>query len=208
MNARIVAGDFRRERPEVIGGAGKELFALQLAQFQHDETYHREVARLSVHQRLNHMALHFAKYVGRIAGESADSEDHEKFDQTIVDSFVIALSTANILNLKLSDSLERSSDSPTLSEFGATLLRQDQPASLDVLHFLRELAIAVGEMAKACESVDHLEAYPFREKISESLLKISRTLIKAMAWRRINPSQAVHARLEGVKAKSIFHGHI
>ena len=42
-----------------MGPAKKILFELQVAQHHHDETYHREIARLSLHQRLNHMALPF-----------------------------------------------------------------------------------------------------------------------------------------------------
>ena len=48
------------------------LFTLQLEQFEHDEKYHREIARLTTHHRLNHMALHFAKYTGQLADAGAD----------------------------------------------------------------------------------------------------------------------------------------
>src|SRR5260221_65663 len=36
--------------------AGKLMFELQVEQHHHDETYHREIARLPMHHRLNHMA--------------------------------------------------------------------------------------------------------------------------------------------------------
>ena len=44
--------------PRICSSAADELFALQVAQLKHDEYYHREIARLTVHARLNHMALH------------------------------------------------------------------------------------------------------------------------------------------------------
>ena len=44
-----------------------ELFTLQLEQLKHDEKYHRDIHVLPLHQRMNHMALHFAKYSGRIS---------------------------------------------------------------------------------------------------------------------------------------------
>ena len=53
--------------PPVHSSAADELFALQIAQLKHDEFYHREIARLTVHARLNHMALHLCKYVGQLA---------------------------------------------------------------------------------------------------------------------------------------------
>src|SRR5437870_3927471 len=87
------------------GGAAAALSALQLEQFRHDETYHREITRLTVHQRLNHMALHFAKYVGLIASEAHQNSDEQRLNRAIIDGFIIGLSTANVLNLKLSDHL-------------------------------------------------------------------------------------------------------
>jgi hypothetical protein len=49
-----------------------DLRQLQVEQFSHDETYHREIARLPVQQRLTHMTLHFAKYVGRLLADDSD----------------------------------------------------------------------------------------------------------------------------------------
>src|ERR1700692_2758213 len=80
----------------------KMLFELEVEQHHHDETYHREIARLSLHHRLNHMALHFSKYVGKLAA----ARDSAAMTSTFVDTFIIAMSTANILNVKLWDLLE------------------------------------------------------------------------------------------------------
>ena len=70
------ASSFRKQVPNpdrrgpaslVAKHVSEELFQLQLEQFRHDEIYHREISRLTVHQRLNHTALHFSKYAGQIA---------------------------------------------------------------------------------------------------------------------------------------------
>src|SRR5690348_13763017 len=91
------------------------LFELQVEQHQHDETYHREIARLSLHQRLNHMALHFAKYTGKVAA----APTIEVATPVFVDTLVIALSTANVLNVELWDLLEhQGQEYPGLIAFG------------------------------------------------------------------------------------------
>jgi hypothetical protein len=95
-----------------------DLDQLQLEQFKHDEAYHREIARLTTQDRLKHMALHFAKY----AGSLAENSDEAAMRKAVTDTFVIALSTANILNVQLSNALEggQISDKDDLS-FGRLL---------------------------------------------------------------------------------------
>src|ERR1700744_5090150 len=87
------------------GSAKNILFELQIEQHHHDENYHREIARLSMHQRLNHMALHFAKYAGKIAC----AENLTEVAPVYVDTLIIALSTANILNVEIWDHLAHDS---------------------------------------------------------------------------------------------------
>src|SRR5438128_2686877 len=95
--------------PHIHSSAADELFALQVAQLKHDEFYHREIARLTVHARLNHMALHFAKYVGHLAS-AIEANDQRLIRRTITDAFVITLSSANTLNLSLGATISFASD--------------------------------------------------------------------------------------------------
>ncbi|OYX08821.1 MAG: hypothetical protein B7Z08_07525 [Sphingomonadales bacterium 32-68-7] len=68
MALSVVNADLPREH------APLEWAAVQFAQFEHDEKYHREISRLTVQDRLRHMALHFAKYAGRLLEEPADAQ--------------------------------------------------------------------------------------------------------------------------------------
>ena len=77
---------------------------LQWEQHQHDEQYHREIARLTVHERWKHMALHFAKYAGNLVG---DVDNDERLQRAVIDTFVIALSTSNTLNIRASELVSR-----------------------------------------------------------------------------------------------------
>ena len=162
-----------------------ELAQLQWEQFQHDEKYHREIARLTVHDRWKHMALHFAKYAGNLMG---DPENPVRLQRTVVDTFVIALSTANTLNLRAEDALASSVVAATTSS-----------------DFLKQLVLGSGRIAAPCEKLDHVEAFPFREEIMgavSDLIAASVTFASSQNW---NLAALVRERLSAVKSKSLFH---
>jgi hypothetical protein len=193
---------------ETVHDGAAELFELQLEQFRHDETYHREIARLSVQHRLNHMVLHLSKYLGLFANNT--DVDEQRLNRAIIDSIIIGLSTANILNLRLADRLIGPNERPLgLSDLCMHFAAQMGGAdSLDRDFLVKRTAIAVGRMAKGCESVDHLESFPFREAITDGLIDALRVLLATAAARGVDVSTSVRARLGGVKSKSIFHGHL
>lgn len=160
---------------------------VQFAQFEHDEKYHREISRLSVPDRLRHMALHFAKYTGRLHDNPSD----EIVAQTAVDTLIIAISCANILNYDLSESAK---------------LKAREP--IDFAEFLRLLTVAAGKMAGACERIDHLEDFPFRQAIKEQTEMIAGVAFRFISGGGADPLEAMTARLAPIKAKSIFHGKL
>jgi hypothetical protein len=188
-------------------GAAAQLFELQIEQLRHDEKYHKEIARLTVQHRLNHMALHLAKYLGVIASAAGSDPEAQSLARAIVDSLIITLSTANILNLRISERLiERGkvyTDISALALHFAEQLERVDPASL-----VHAMAIPVGRMAGACEKADHLEAFPFRETLIDCVVEIAKVLLAAMAVARIDPAPAIRTRLQSVKERSIFHGHM
>jgi hypothetical protein len=166
------------------GGLGSltafELQALQAEQFDHDEKYHREIARLSVQDRLRHMTLHFSKYVGRLL--QSDRGDQ----QILVDTFVIALSSANILGLHLSP------NEPTQS-----LNRQE---------FIARLGVATGRMSAACEKLDHLEDFPFRQTLREGVIDIATAVIGYSIKQKLDLPNLVRDRLVSVRGKAFVPG--
>ncbi|MCB2085407.1 MAG: hypothetical protein H6920_00425 [Sphingomonadaceae bacterium] len=161
--------------------------SVQFAQFEHDEKYHREISRLSVQDRLRHMALHFAKYAGRLH----DEPSNEVIKRTAVDTLIIAISCANILNRDIS------TITPSVAN-GCVGLEQ----------FSRTLSVAAGEMAGACERIDHLEDFPFRAAIGEQVDVILVAAFGFIASLQLNPVGEMASRLSGIKAKSIFHGRL
>lgn len=168
------------------GCAPVDWAGIQFAQFEHDEKYHREISRLSVQDRLRHMALHFAKYAGRLQDDPAD----QVVRQTAVDTLIIAISCANILNRRVSE----------ISNLGTDDVEFDA--------FAKTLSVAAGKMAAACERIDHLEDFPFRVAIREQVDVILSAAFAFVSHLQLNPVLEMETRLAGVKSKSIFHGRL
>ena len=195
----------RNSPPVEVGSSQKLLFELQVEQHHHDEAYHREIARLSLHHRLNHMALHFAKYVGKVAQKN-------RVDETVpvlVDALIIGLSSANILNIELWDHLQDGSrEYPGLLPFGRALALRFADDIRDVSKLTRALAVPAGLFAAACEKIDHLEEISFRNEARSAIARFSALSLAVLATEGVEPTAAVRERLAGVKRKLKLHGRI
>jgi hypothetical protein len=128
------------------------------------------------------MALHFSKYVGRLFESDSDDE------RTVVDVFVIAMSSANVLGLHLPP---------------ATGCRQ-----LSRKEFVEALAIASGKMAAACEKMDHLEAFPFRQTMQQSVNDIAVAVQSFAQSTDLALAESVRSRLRGVRDKAFVPGKL
>jgi hypothetical protein len=168
----------------------RALHDLQLEQFNHDEKYHREIARLSVQDRLRHMALHFAKYAGNLAEAQGD---WAKIQRVVTDVFIIGTSCANTLNVRLPDVLPP----PHSAEDDG-----------DVNSFATVLTINAGRMAAACERLDHLEDFPFRPTIRDAAVALIDQAIRFAEAQGWDLPALARARLARVKEKMIFHGRV
>ncbi|KPQ24577.1 MAG: hypothetical protein HLUCCA13_08660 [Halomonas sp. HL-48] len=111
-----------------------EMKERQQIQYEHDMKNHFDILSLSRLDRLKHYGLHFAKYAGRFA---RGREEIKSRNDTLVDAFLVALSTANALNQKLPEEVALIGDIPS------------------------ELAFTdyAGRFADACEKIDHLEEF-------------------------------------------------
>jgi hypothetical protein len=187
--------------PRIHSSAADELFALQVAQLKHDEFYHREIARLTVHARLNHMALHFAKYVGQLAG-AIESDDRRLIRRNVTDAFVISLSSANTLGLLFGAVIPFARDARSLTDLGRMLPNDTNRSNRLLLSF----AIPTGQIARACEKLDHLEAFPFRETIAEGVTSICQAAIAAAHDLDFDLPSSVRERFAEIEPKYVFHG--
>lgn len=187
----------------------KQLLTMQSQQYDHDEFFHKEITRLNVHQRLNHMTLHFAKYAGKICSCILNTQDEQTLKKTVIDSFIISTTCANILNIRISDKLSFSDVRmpENLLDLGHDIATQLNIDTKDSLWIIKTFPIIVGELAKACESVDHLESYQYRETIADCVIRICSLMFVAASHLNIDLTTEVSNRLNGVKEKSIFFDH-
>jgi hypothetical protein len=161
---------------------------LQWEQHQHDEQYHREIARLTVHERWKHMALHFAKYAGNLA-TSVDND--ACLQRAVIDTFIIALSTSNTLNIRASELMGRSALAVSTGE-----------------EFFQALVVSAGQMAAACEKLDHIEAVTFREDVTDAIADLLAATVTVAASKRWALDELVRTRLAAVKKKWIHHDRV
>jgi len=148
------------------------------------------------------MALHFAKYAGRLV-----ASDRDLAANVYVDTLIIALSTANILNLNLWDVLAHGGcEYPNLLVYGRDLARGS--SMQDSAELLRVYVSAAGRIAGACEKIDHLEEVSYRREIGAGIATLASLAIHSLAAQGLDPADAVHNRLAGVKARLKLHGRI
>ena len=179
-----------------------ELIRIQKLQLDHDEFYHREIARLPIGSRLQHMALHISKYFSRIVMESTRSDVQPK---AWIDTFIISTSTCNILNVRLYDlwsSISPIYDDHQTLESWIQILEQETLKSGCELSIL---ASANLEFSNAAEKIDHIESYDYRKFIAMSV-KLLSVISAAKIVRNQNLRETVLIRLNETKIKNIFHG--
>ncbi|WP_339489451.1 hypothetical protein [Pseudomonas sp. EL_65y_Pfl2_R95] len=197
-------------------GATMSLFSqleeLQWKQLQHDEKYHKDIWLLTVQQRITHMVLHLAKYSAKLTVSAFEKNENE-FKTTIVDCLIILLSSANIFNSRIYDiSLsEQEKDFPDIKSLAGYLMKADyDKSSSDKLNYLsRAITIQVGAMCKAAESLDHLEPYPFRQTLVDSIGRLFKISLAALYMSTDEDLDALFTkRLIAVEKKNIFFNRL
>lgn len=185
--------------------ASSPLLDLQWTQLLHDERYHKDVVLLPLGERVKHMALHMAKYVGYLA--DIDGNDAERVSRILIDAFIITLATANTLNQDLGRDL-----GALAADFDLRTAGQEFAGELgttnDVSGLLRSFARQAGALAKACESRDHMESFPFRTAMRESNLGLFKRVVAAAAAHSLDLTALYAVRLRMVEERSIFDAHL
>ena len=167
---------------------------LQVAQREHDLAAHQDILLLPIPRRLTHFTLHFAKYQGAIhralrTGEEATAK------RVLIDSLAIALAAANALNVDLAQRIGHG-----LQKLGPAL--DSEKSALSVLGYYCEI---VGEMAKACEALDHLEAFPSRETLESSIVALIVVIERLADLCLVDLTSGLTARWKSAEAKSLFN---
>jgi hypothetical protein len=185
----------------------EQLLALQWTQLKHDEVYHKEIVLLPVSERMKHFALHIAKYLGYLA-EASETHDEQRFEHTLVDAFIISIASANAIGCDLGETLacpRGGNTDDNLKGLGCRLADGLGYRECDPTWLIKQFARIGGRLAKACESLDHLEAYPFREEMRASVIDLVKLVMAEASLRNFDLAARSRNRLEGVESRNLFH---
>jgi NTP pyrophosphatase (non-canonical NTP hydrolase) len=178
------------EESEVTSTQNFNFADFQRRQTEHDDLAHRDILQLSIQRRVVHYTLHFAKYQGQLL-KASKSSDSGVIARLLTDSMIIVLSAANTLNIALQPF---ANDANTKSRRALGRLSK-RDAMLD------EYIEHVGEMAKACEALDHLEQYPSRQVLESSVANLGAVVVSLAAQHGVDLTRAVPNRWATVEQK-------
>lgn len=183
----------------------ERIYDLQVEQLKHDELFHKDVVIMSLPDRVKHMALHNAKYVGYFI-EAIDGSDIKRFEAVLTDAFIITLATANTLN----QDLGKSATDTGISDGWLAATEERRPSKIahqtgDPFAFLKAYACEAGGLAKVCESWDHLEDVPFLKLMRERNLGLFNLITSEATSRGLDLESIYLARLRIIEKRSIFH---
>lgn len=178
--------------------AASQILELQRHQNRHDAAYHPDIMFLDTASRMKHMTLHHAKYTARFLMADEDGDDG-LFARTLTDAAIISVATANIFAQDLRKVFQgEAAKNNTLLELGRKLA---QTPKTD-LRFVRRYIEQTGAMAKTCESLDHLEDFPFRKTLLAANETMFSLLVETAAERHLDLAHLYRQRLQDIESNS------
>lgn len=141
--------------------------------------------------RMKHFALHMAKYAAYLL-DADDRGDKMLADRALIDAFAIILAIGNTLGQDLSRDLAgRNVDTSG----------DDKRSPAPVWRaFVKE----TGALAKACESLDHIEDLPFKALMKQANTALAAVVLHGISQHGIDIVPAYKTRLRDVEKRSPF----
>jgi hypothetical protein len=148
-----------------------KLARLQRDQQAHDSRSHKDILCLRLPEKMTHFTFHLAKYCGRL---SQPETRLANLHSTAVDVFVIALAMSNALGMDIDQFMDQLPVS--LVTTGRIGEENRNRISLAEQYFC-ELVKSTGQMAKACEGLDHLEPIAYRDIFTLAATELCQTTV-------------------------------
>ncbi|HWG89362.1 MAG TPA: hypothetical protein VNZ52_00790 [Candidatus Thermoplasmatota archaeon] len=184
--------------------SGTILLDLQKRQVVHDREYHRDIFFLPYPQRMTHFALHFAKYVGRLA---AGPISHAELEKTLADCVIVSLAASDVLHIDFDSEIKRRLGAKTLTE-AESLAAESIGFPSDRGEAQREwalrLAVPTGRIGKALESLDHMESLNVREVLASALVEIVLLNLAVARLMGLHTSELVTARWAEIEGRRLL----
>jgi len=183
----------------------EQLKELEWKQLQHDKLYHSDIWCLDVQTRLKHMVLHIAKYSSKVQLVFLGDLDDAKFQEVILDIFIISLSSINIINKDVNDALGVFDEDGIDHLYTRTFSELFDEDSFDK-NFQVLVNKSVSLLCKAIEATDHFEAFHSRSVIVEEFCKLLKVSFVSMLnyFPSVDLFDAVSDRLYQVEKRSKY----
>jgi len=165
---------------------------LQWHQLVHDEDYHKDIAAMSPAMRMKHFALHMAKY-GAYLLDASERGDDALTGRALVDAFAIVLAIANTLGQDLAGDLSA---------------RNQEDLAGQSPDIWRSFVKETGVLAKACESLDHIEDIAFKVMMKQANAGLAVAILRGADQQAIRLVEAYKVRLREVETRSPFDAFI
>ena len=168
---------------------------LQWRQLIHDDDYHRDIVSMAPATRMKHFALHMAKYAAYLI-DADERKDAELTTRALIDAFAIVLAIGNTLGQDLSRDVAGRNVAPR-KDAGA-------PPAPIWRAFVRE----AGALAKACESLDHIEDLAFKPLMKQANTALAAIVLDGATELSLELAAAYKVRLREVEKRSLFDDFI
>lgn len=153
-------------------------FELQSIQREHDSRNHTDIYTLPLFDKMNHYALHFAKYTSRLIPKRSDKEIIRELRRTYTDAFLISLSASNAMNMDLDMEMRKifSISPENISEY---VKENNRFTPNELREYSRDvLGISTGSIADTMEKRDHLDDVDSRGIITRSISEITEMILR------------------------------
>jgi hypothetical protein len=156
----------------------------QIRQLEYDREYCRDIHNLPVSRKLTHIVLHLTKYLNHLI---VPPITESLSTQAIINSFIVATSAANVLQLRLTNKI--------------TLLEGE----FSSLTFTEQYVSLLASLAKACEACDHQEDYPTRVVWEDIIAEFVSLLSTEAAHRDIDLISEAENKLTLIEHNHFIH---
>lgn len=186
-----------------------DIFELQRRQKAHDQEYHYDIYTLSYPKRMNHYALHFSKYVGRLSRKYPNSDQRKtQIKKTIADCFIVALAAANTLDIDLSERLSNKTSVYHADGAGSSAYKPStaEPVIDEEIQdrLFADLADPAGRISNVMESLDHMEGMDTRGILETEIVNIVTILKDSAEYSGVDLDNLLDERWQEIEDESIL----
>lgn len=196
-------------------------------QHEHDRLFHNDIFNMIPHDKTKHFVFHLTKYSCNLSlALLKENTKEEVILKPLLDSFIICLSLLNTFKINLNnvelldvhplEFKEVSAFMPSgdnLRGLSIILSRQYQNRNVGVTNYNKQLIIDFIELtaqaAKAVEAWDHLEDYPFIQKLNDLIPEFLRLTLIGFNYFGINSiSDKYYQRMKEIEQKHQFYDYL